>query len=288
MPNYNRSDNGRNCKQIQYSLSGKRMKTANLAQLAVVLVEPSSTQRHIIREFLAFSAIQYLDCVESGRNAIQVMENSRPDLVISAMHLPDMTGVELIETMRSKEDLRDISFILISSETDIRYLGPIRQAGAVAILPKPFEFEQLKKALATTLDFIEPDQIELEKFNPEEISVMVVDDSRFSRHHIITTLNRLGFTMITQAEDGRAAMPLLEKSNYDLIVTDYNMPDMDGRELIGFIRSHRKYADTPILMITSESDTGRLAAVDQIGISAILDKPFEVSVMKKLIQKIMA
>jgi two-component system, chemotaxis family, chemotaxis protein CheY len=264
------------------------MKAANLEQLAVVLVEPSSTQRHIIREFLTVCAIHQLDCVDSGEGALEIMTNRRPDLVISAMHLPDMTGVELIETMRSRENLRDISFILISSETDIRYLDPIRQAGAIAILPKPFDFEQLKKALATTLDFIEPEQLELEKFNPEEMSVLVVDDSRFARQHIIKTLNRLGVTKITQAEDGKAAMPLLEQNNYDLIMTDYNMPDMDGKELIGFIRSHQKYADTPVLMITSESDMGRLAAVDQIGVSAILDKPFEASLMKKLIQKIMA
>jgi two-component system, chemotaxis family, chemotaxis protein CheY len=268
-------------------MSGNFMKAANLEQLIVVLVEPSSTQRHIIREFLTVSAIQHMDCVESGRSALQTMARRKPDLVISAMHLPDMTGVELIETMRSQENLRDIAFILISSETDIRYLDPVRQAGAVAILPKPFEYEQLKKALATTLDFIEPEQLELEKYNPKELSVLVVDDSRFSRQHILKTLRDLGIKNITQAENGKAAMPLLEQNNYDLILTDYNMPEMDGKELIGFIRSREKYAVTPVMMVTSETDMGRLAAVDQIGVSAIVDKPFESGLIKNLIQKIM-
>ena len=125
------------------------MKTINLEQLAVLLVEPSSTQRRIIGEFLTTSAIRHLDYVESGQDALQAMEQQRPDLVISAMHLPDMTGVELIETMRSSNDLQDIAFILISSETKISYLDPIRQAGAVAILPKPFEYEQLMKEKAS-------------------------------------------------------------------------------------------------------------------------------------------
>lgn len=263
------------------------MKAANLEQLAVVLVEPSSTQRHIIGEFLTVSAIQHLDCVESGGEALQTMGKNKPDLVISAMHLPDMTGVELIETMRSREDLREIAFILISSETDIRYLDPVRQAGAVAILPKPFEYEQLKKALATTLDFIEPEQLELEKYKPEELAVLIVDDSRFSRQHIQKTLRDVGINKITEAENGREAMPLLEQNNYDLILSDYNMPVMDGKELLAFIRSHEKYADTPVLMVTSETDMGRLAAVDQIGVSAIIGKPFESGLIKKLIQKIM-
>jgi len=264
------------------------MKPTSLGQLDVILVEPSSTQRHIIREFLTVAAIQHLNCIESGGDALESMERNRPDLIISAMHLPDMTGVELIETMRSREGLRDIAFILISSETKISYLEPVRQAGAIAILPKPFEFEQLKKALATTLDFIDPERIELEKFNPEELRVLVVDDSRFSRRHILNTLQNLGIKSITQAESGTEAMPLLEQNNYDLILTDYNMPEMDGRELIGFIRSREKYAHTPILMVTSESDMGRLAAVDQIGVSAIVDKPFETSLLRRLIQKILA
>ena len=263
------------------------MKATNLEQLVVILVEPSSTQRHIIREYLTVSAIQHLDCVESGRDALGMMEQRKPDLIISAMHLPDMTGVELIETMRSRDSLKGISFILISSETKISYLDPVRQAGAVAILPKPFEFDQLKKALATTLDFIEPERLELEKYNPKELSVLVVDDSRFSRQHILRTLHNLGIEKITQAENGKAAMPLLEQNNYDLILTDYNMPEMDGKELIGYIRGMEKYADTPVLMVTSEADMGRLAAVDQIGVSAIVDKPFESGLIKSLIQKIL-
>jgi two-component system chemotaxis response regulator CheY len=57
--------------------------------------------------------------------------------------------------------------------------------------------------------------------------------------------------------------------------------------LIGYIRSMEKYASTPVMMVTSETDMGRLAAVDQIGVSAVVDKPFEATLIKNLIQKIM-
>jgi len=264
------------------------VKTINLEELAVLLVEPSSTQRRIIGEFLTTSAIRHLDYVESGLEALQAMEIQRPDLVISAMHLPDMTGVELIETMRSSNGLQEIAFILISSETKISYLDPIRQAGAVAILPKPFEYEQLMKALSTTVDFIEPEQLDLDNREAAGLSVLVVDDSRFSRQHILRTLNNLGIQSITEAENGKAAIPLLEQNDFDLILTDYNMPEMDGKELIGVIRGMEKFSRTPVLMVTSETDMSRLAAVDQIGVSAIVDKPFESDSIKALIQKILA
>jgi two-component system chemotaxis response regulator CheY len=264
------------------------MKATNLEQLVVLLVEPSVTQRNIIGGFLTDSAIHHLDSVENGEEALQAMEYQIPTLVISAMYLPDMTGVELIETMRSRENLRDIAFILISSETKIAYLDPIRQAGAVAILPKPFEYEQLKKALAATVDFIEPEQLQLDNYKPQDISVLLVDDSRFSRHHLLKTLHNLGIQNITEAENGKAAIPLLEQSDFDLILTDYNMPEMDGKELITIIRAMEKFARTPILMVTSESDMSRLAAVDQIGVSAIVDKPFEPDTIRNLIQRVMA
>ncbi len=263
------------------------MKTFNLEQLVVLLIEPSSTQRHIIGEFLTISAIHHLDCVENGQEALQAMEYQKPHLVISAMHLPDMTGTELIETMRSREDLRDIAFILISSETKMSYIEAIRQAGAVAILPKPFEYEQLRKALMTTLDFIDPEQLELAKYDAGALAVLLVDDSRFSRQHILRTLNNIGIKNITEAENGKAAIALLENHHFDLILTDYNMPEMDGKELIAFIRGMEKFTHTPILMVTSETDMSRLTAVDQIGVSAIIDKPFESDLIKNLIQKIM-
>lgn len=264
------------------------MKSINLEKLTVLLVEPSSTQGNIIGEFLAMSAIRHMDNVKTGKDALQAMEKQQPHLVISAMHLPDMTGVELIETMRSRDDLRDIAFILISSETKISYLDPIRQAGAVAILPKPFEYEHLRKALFTTLDFIDPAQLELTRYDAKKLSVLLVDDSRFSRQHILRTLNSIGINNVTEAENGRAAMPFLENHHFDLILTDYNMPEMDGKDLIAAIRSMKKFARTPVLMVTSETDMSRLTAVDQIGVSAIVDKPFEADLIRNLIQKIMA
>ena len=94
-------------------------------------------------------------------------------------------------------------------------------------------------------------------------------------------------TNITQAENGKAAIPLLEQNDFDLILTDYNMPEMDGKELVGVIHGMEKYARTPVLMVTSESDMSRLAAVEQIGVSAIVDKPFESDNIRNLIQKIM-
>jgi len=74
----------------------------------------------------------------------------------------------------------------------------------------------------------------------------------------------------------------------DLVITDYNMPEMDGKGLVDFIRQQSWQASVPILMVTSEADMGRLAAIESAGVSGICDKPFEAHVVRELLGRLLA
>lgn len=258
-----------------------------LQELLALLVEPSSAQKKIIESYLAKLGVTNVAWVRNGADAFDVMSKETPDLVISAMHLEDMTGTELVQRMRNSEDLNSIPFMLVSSETHYRYLEPIRQAGVIAILPKPFEFEQLKKAMESTMHYIDPGEVGGKHFSSEELNVLLVDDSSTARKHIARVLRNMGIENIVEAENGVAAMACIQQQFFDLIVTDYNMPEMNGQELIERIRSESSQASVPVLMVSSESDDSRLAAVQQAGVSAICDKPFESSTVKELIERIL-
>lgn len=263
---------------------GKRM---SLADLDVFQVEPSNTQFRIISDSLRRFGIRHITRYKDAQTALAAMADKTPDLVISAMHLPDISGADLVVKMRNEENLRDIGFILISSETSVRYLEPIRQAGVIAILPKPFAEQQLKRALYTTLDYLEPENISLQNQDVEDLSVLVVDDSLTARHYVKRTLKSLGISRISEAVNGKEAIGLIDEQYYDLIVTDYNMPNMDGSELIRYIREDSNQSSIPVLMITSEDSIERLAAIEQAGVSALCDKPFEMKTIRNLIQHIM-
>jgi len=259
-----------------------------ISDLSIILVEPSSTQWRIIQQQLNNIGVTKVDQFKDGSSALKDMHRFQPDLVISAMHLPDMTGTELVQTMRKDSDLEATPFMLISSEESDYYLEPIRQAGVIAILPKPFDPNALKKALYSTLEFIEPDQAELQDIDIESLNVLVVDDSSTARKHISRVLTNLGIEHITQAENGRQAVEILNDSFFDLIVTDYNMPEMDGKELAKYIREKSQQRSVPILMVTSEANHSHLAGVKQAGVSAMCDKPFEPQEVKNLICKILS
>ena len=264
-------------------MSGK----LQISDLAISIVEPSSTQARVIRQQLHDIGVTRVDHFKQGGAALGDMRKYRPDLIVSAMHLPDMTGNELIQAMRADDELEGIPFMLISSEVSDYYLEPMRQAGVIAILPKPFQAQDLTRALYSTLEFIEPDPSLMDEIELDELSVLVVDDSATARKHICRVLNNLGMNEITQAVNGKEAVDILSRQFFDLIVTDYNMPEMDGQELTRHIRQHSHQRTIPILMVTSEANHSHLAGVKQSGVSALCDKPFEPGEVKSLIRKMM-
>ncbi|TVO68175.1 response regulator [Sedimenticola selenatireducens] len=257
-----------------------------LTDLMVLLVEPSATQQKIICNYLNNLGIHQIYTVLSGQEALIQMEDYEPDLVISTLYLPDMTGTDLVHKMRENERFNDTAFMLASSETRFRYLDPIRQAGAIAILPKPFSQDALRIALGSTLEFLDPDSLDLGRYDPENLNVLIVDDSALARKYIKKTLKNLGLEIFTEANNGKEAMELLDQNFFDLIVTDYNMPEMDGEALVNHIRANSNQSSIPIIMVTSEENENRLAAVQQAGVSAICDKPFEPGNIRTLLQQL--
>ncbi|MDT8424649.1 MAG: response regulator [Methyloprofundus sp.] len=265
------------------------MSILNISELSILLVEPSSTQLKVIIKHLQQEGITSIEGVTSGSAALQSMMTYAPDLVMSSLYLPDMTATELVITMKQSDAAQNIPFMLISSETDFKTLDPIRQAGVIAILPKPFNHADLTRALKATLEFIDPEQLSLAHYDVEALRVLVVDDSLMARKHITRVLNNMGITEITTANDGKQGVDTFSANQdaFDLIVTDYNMPVMDGQELIQFIRQDMQNILIPILMVTSEENELRLNNVQQSGVSAICDKPFEPQTVKEMLFRVM-
>jgi len=265
------------------------MPSLNISELSILLVEPSSTQLKVIINFLQKEGITSIEGVTNGIDALYSINSYAPDLVMSSMYLPDMTATELVIGIKQSERNQNIPFMLISSETNFKTLDPIRQAGVVAILPKPFNHSDLNRALKATVDIIDPEEITLDHYDIESLRVLVVDDSSMARKHITRILNNMGINNITTANDGKQGVEIFGENQdaFDLIVTDYNMPIMDGQELIKFIRQDMGNTFIPILMVTSERDELRLNNVQQAGVSAICDKPFEPQTVKEMLYRVM-
>jgi two-component system chemotaxis response regulator CheY len=261
--------------------------SARFQQLRALLVEPSAVQAKIIRAECDEIGLTQVVVVGTLADALAAMHSSRPDVTLSALYLPDGTGTDLVEAMRADPKLVDLPFVLISSETRPQALDPVRQSGACGILPKPFTATQLATALSRTLDLLGSSHALENDFDLESVRVLLVDDSPNARRFIRRTLSNLGLQHFIEAANGKEAVALLEDTMVDLIVTDYNMPEMDGRAFVEYVRTRSWQQSVPILMVTSEADEGRLAAVEEAGVSGICDKPLEPNVLQQVLAGIL-
>ncbi|QID18933.1 response regulator [Nitrogeniibacter mangrovi] len=261
--------------------------TLNVTELDTLIVEPSAMQARIIAQACTDLGLPAPRHASSTAEAIDTMLAQRPDLVISALYLPDGSGTELVRQMRAHPLLEAVAFILVSSETNPQALDPVRQSGICGIVPKPFSNAQLGRALDNTLDLLSAEALGGTDTPLEDLKVLVVDDSPNARRFIRRVLGNLGVEHFIEAGDGAEAMAIINDVMVDLVVTDYNMPEMDGRELVEHIRRQSWQRAVPILMVTSESDAGRLAAVQDAGVSGICDKPFEPATVRSLLARML-
>ncbi len=259
------------------------VESVSLSDLSILLIEPSDTQRKIIVKQLKAQGIVDLAEATTKAQALEMMNTHPRDLIASSMYFEDGSAIELLNEIRNHNALSDTPFMLVSSEIKRKNLEAYKQAGVVAILPKPFESRHLKAALKNTVDNLNVEEMELELFDVHDIRVLLVDDSNLARKHIKRVLNNLGLIKVTEAADGQEAINILAQEMFDLVVTDYNMPEVDGRELAKFIRNDSQQSHLPILMVTSESNDTHLANIAQDGVDALCDKPFETQYVKKLL-----
>jgi len=260
-----------------------------IQNLYVCLVEPSNMQAKLITNHMNQIGITQVGRVGKGREAIESLGGDPPpDVVMSALYLPDMTGMDLITAIRQHPTCSHTPFVLVSSETDPQNLEGVRQAGPVAVLPKPFTESQLLLSMQNTLEFLNAAEVreDDQDLKLTGLRVLIVDDSRLSRRHIRDVLEGIGFEDITEAVDGRDAIPCLEKTLFDLVVTDYNMPNLDGLGLVDYIKTKSIQCSVPIIMVSSMSEDERLAGVLDSGVTAVFDKPFEIDSMRRVVKQL--
>ncbi|OOV79279.1 two-component system response regulator, partial [Oceanospirillum linum] len=135
--------------------------------------------------------------------------------------------------------------MVVSSEQNYDNLEAVRQSKVLALLPKPFTRQDLHRALIATIEYINPDELDLDLYDIDNIRVLIVDDSRMARKHLSRVMQQIGITNITEAVDGLDARNIIEAHAFDLILTDYNMPNMDGEALVSYIRNESDLSHVP-------------------------------------------
>jgi two-component system, chemotaxis family, chemotaxis protein CheY len=120
-----------------------------------------------------------------------------------------------------------------------------------------------------------------------KISILIVEDVLEMRKLLRTVLNHLGFKHVIEAEDGQEALYLLHKNKVDCIICDWNMPKMNGIELLRNLQGNLEFKYIPFLMVTSENDSEAVLEALQAGVTDYIVKPFPATVLERKILELL-
>lgn len=120
----------------------------------------------------------------------------------------------------------------------------------------------------------------------KNMQILVVDDFSTMRRIVKNQLRELGFSNVSEADDGRSALQVLKSSHIDFVVTDWNMPDVTGLELLKAIRADDSMKSIPVLMVTAEAKRDQIVEAAEAGVNGYVVKPFAAETLKDKIQRI--
>lgn len=115
---------------------------------------------------------------------------------------------------------------------------------------------------------------------PRDIPILVVDDFATMRRIVRNSLRQLGFTNVVEAADGSDALNHLKESEFEFIISEWNMPTLNGLELLRAVRSDEKHKETPLLVITTESQRTNVVAHEKDRISGFVVKPLTTDILE--------
>lgn len=121
----------------------------------------------------------------------------------------------------------------------------------------------------------------------QNMKILVVDDFSTMRRIIKNILREIGYNNVDEADDGSTALEKLKGGNFDFVVTDWNMPNMPGIDLLKAIRADEKLKATPVLMVTAEAAKENVVTAVQAGVNNYIVKPFTAAALKERIDLIL-
>jgi len=120
----------------------------------------------------------------------------------------------------------------------------------------------------------------------KNMKILIVDDFSTMRRIIKNLLRDLGFNNTSEADDGNTALPMLKSGSFDFLVTDWNMPGMQGIDLLKAVRADADLATLPVLLVTAEAKKEQIIEAAQAGVNGYIVKPFNAATLKEKIEKI--
>jgi putative two-component system response regulator len=243
----------------------------------ILIVDDSAVFRDSMKKILQSLNAEIL-LADNGQVGLDLALQENFDIVVSDIDMPKINGIELCRSLKKNTSTQRIPVVMVSTFDSDNDVDKGFQAGASAYLSK----YEIQNRLLETVESV----LSESKFK-KELLVMVVDDSKVVVKFVEKGLAEAGFKVIT-AENGKKALDILNDIRPDLILTDIEMPDLNGFEFCQTVHSNLELSMVPIVAMSSKTDRGYMKRMLQNGASAYLCKPFNIDELVILVEKMLS
>lgn len=243
----------------------------------ILIVDDSPVFRTSMKKILGSMNAEIV-LTQDGQEGLDLALQKKFDLIVSDIDMPKIDGIELCRSLKNTEATQGTPVVMVSTFDSDSDVDKGFQAGASAYLSK----YAIQDSLFDTVESV----LTKSRFKGERV-VMVVDDSKVVLRIVEKSLAEAGFRVIT-AENAKKALNLLETIQPDLILTDIEMPDINGFEFCKTVHKNPELSMVPIIAMSTKTDRGYMKRMVQNGASAYICKPFNVDELVILVEKMLS
>lgn len=249
--------------------------------MKVLVVEDSELiSQRLLVQLESIDGIEDLSSVDNGAEAIRIFTETMPDLVVLDISLPGKNGIELLKEF--KEIKPDSMIFIFTNYPYQHFKTACINLGASEFLDKSIDFELLIAKIEEQAEQWKKNNIKIKMSK-----ILVVDDSASMRKMVIASLRGIEGTSFAEASNGLEAIEKLTLEHFDAIMLDMNMPDMNGMEVLHFLRSQQIYRHIPVVVLTTRSDEYMKTTATEAGATLYLNKPFQPSLLAEKVSAIL-
>jgi response regulator RpfG family c-di-GMP phosphodiesterase len=235
----------------------------------------------IVREHLKEQLIQIgseVILATNGQDGYQLANDNRFDLIITDIEMPGMNGFELCNNIRNGSSNNNTPIIILSGDESDHSIEQGFRVGATAYITKRAARQSLVPKVQSIFD---------NKAHGDKQVILVVDDSKSIREIVCHGLTEAGYHVIS-ACNGKEAWKILAHTKPELLITDINMPEMTGGELLAAMAGNQEMSAIPVVVMSAESDRSVIKNIAGSGVSNFIAKPFNIDALICSIKKLLA
>ena len=243
----------------------------------ILIVDDSAVVRKSLIKLLEEAGAE-VTAAEDGEQGLEKALGGSFDLIITDVEMPNLGGYALCLKLKNNPATRSIPVIILSTQDSDEAIERGFQSGATAYISKSEAMSQLKKTIEKVLN---------KSSFKQERTILVVDDSKTIRFLVEKGLSEAGFHVLT-ATNGKEGLDMVKIRTPDLILSDINMPEMDGIEFCKMLKTNPDWSTVPFVVMSSHSEKSLVRGMIEQGATTYIVKPFNLDQLVVTIENLLS